>query len=132
MLSIIARILILLDALIFIMVGTFIFTGAGDMVIFRDHDLSPAGLTGVRTWGGMFIGVSLSVIFLVARQSTAVQAGLVMFLIGSAVVLSRLYGIQVDGVEPKQFTELRDEALGPGLSGLALVLMWWQHKRRNA
>lgn len=123
-----ARICLVLDALIFTMVGTFLFTDPAGLQYLNIDAAS--GLTAIRIWGGMFIGIGI-VGLICALSKSRIQDGLYLLLIvGSAIVATRIYGIAVDGVDPRQLSELRDESLGPVLAILGLFFIWL-HQRSS-
>ena len=127
MLLLIARLLLILDAAIFVVVGTFLFTGPDGLAYL--NIVSGAGMTAIRTWGGMFIGIGMVGLIAACRKAW-IRPGLsILFIIGSMVVLSRLYGIVVDGVEPRQISELRDESIGPLLALIGLILCWFGQRQ---
>lgn len=125
----IARIFLILVSLIFIMVGTFLFTDPKSMASLGFENMSPVAMTAIRTWGGFFWGTGLIGLIAASRERWLTQGLVTLFVIGSFVVLTRIYGIAVDGMEPKQLSELRDESLGPLLAGIGLIFAWL-HQRR--
>jgi hypothetical protein len=128
MFLIIARLMLALDALIFVMVGTFLFADPTGLEYLNID--SASGLTAIRTWGGLFIGVGLVGLIASAFKKWATQGLLVLFIISTMIVLTRLYGIAIDGFEPRQLGELRDESLGPILTIVGLFFIWLS-KRGN-
>ncbi|MBT8422037.1 MAG: DUF4345 domain-containing protein [Gammaproteobacteria bacterium] len=123
-----ARLFLILDALIFLMVGTFLLTDPASLP-YIDLD-SASALTAIRTWGGMFIGVGIVGLIAGLNRSHIRPGLIIMLIISSMIVLVRLYGINVDGVEPRQLNELRDESLGPVLA-LVGLLFFWLHQRSS-
>ena len=123
-----ARIVLILDALVFLMVGTFLFTDPGSLAYLNID--SAAGNTAIRTWGAMFIGIGIVGLVSSLNKKWVEQGLLALLIIGGLIVLARIYGIAVDGLEPKQTSELRDESLGPILALVGLILCW-RHKRRD-
>ena len=121
-----ARIFLILDALIFSMVGTFLLTNPSGLQYLNID--SASGYTAIRTWGGMFIGVGIVGLVSCLDKRRIRQGLFVLLTIGSMIVLTRIYGISVDGTEPRQISELRDEILGPVLAGIGL-LFFWLHQR---
>jgi len=127
MFLVVARVCLALDALIFAMVGVFLFTDPASLP-YLDTD-SASGLTAIRTWGGMFFGVGITGL-IAAIYKEWVTPGLVMLLIiGSLIVVARVYGIAVDGLEARQTSELQAESLGPLLAIIGLIFCRLQKSR---
>lgn len=125
----VARVLLILDSLIFIMVGLFSVT---DPTGRENLDIVTAsGITAIRTWGGLLFGVGLVGLIASLAKKWIAQGLFVLFVVGGMIVLSRLYGIAIDGVEPKQLTELRDESLGPLLAATGLFFLWIRQRRSS-
>ena len=124
---IIARLLLILDALIFMMVGSFLLTDPTNLQYLNIG--SAAGTTAIRTWGGMFVGVGVVGLISALYKKWITQGLLILLIIGGMIVLTRIYGINVDGLEPRQTSELRDESLGPVLAIVGLAFCWL-HQRR--
>jgi len=129
MLLAIARLCLILDALIFIMVGSFLLSDPTSLEYFNID--SAAGTTAIRTWGGMFIGVGTVGLLAALNRKWITQGLFIMLIIGGMIALTRLYGIAVDGLEPRQATELRDESLGPFLAIVGLACFWLHQRRIN-
>ena len=125
-----ARVFLVLDSLIFIMVGTFLFTDPKSMVSLGFENMSPVAMTAIRTWGGFFWGTGLIGLIAVSRTKWLTQGLVTLLVIGGFVVLTRLYGIAVDGIEPRQISELQDESLGPILASIGLIFVWLHRRRR--
>jgi hypothetical protein len=122
-----ARIFLVLDALIFLLVGIFMFTGPASMENLDIVALS--GTTAIRTWGGLLFGVGLTGLLAACRTRWVAQGLVLMLIVGSMIVCSRLYGMAVDGIDPKQIQELSNESLGPVLAAIGLVLLWVAERR---
>ena len=125
----ISRLFLILDALIFLMVGSFLLTDPTSLQYFNID--SASGTTAIRTWGGMFIGVGMVGIISALNRQWITQGLLLLLIVGSMIVLTRVYGIAVDGLEPRQASELRDESLGPILAIVGLVFFWFHQRRDN-
>ena len=127
----IARIFLILDSLVFLMVGTFLFTDPKSMASLGFENMPPVAMTAIRTWGGFFWGTGLVGLIAATRAKWLTQGLVTLFIIGGLVVVTRLFGIAVDGVEPRQLSELQDESLGPILAAIGLVFVWL-HRRRQS
>ena len=127
MFLIIARLLLILDAVIFMMVGSFLLADPTNLQYLNID--SASGTTAIRTWGGMFVGVGAVGLISALYKKWITQGLMILLIIGGMIVLTRIYGINVDGLEPRQTSELRDESLGPVLAIVGLAFCWL-HQRR--
>ena len=129
MLLVIARLFLILNALIFAMVGTFLLTDPSSLQYLNIDTAS--GFTAIRTCGGMFIGIGIVRLTCAINKKWITQGLFALLIIGSMIVLTRLYGINLDGIEPRQISELRDESLGPILAIIGLLFSWLHQRRCN-
>jgi len=133
MLTTIARVCLLLAVLIYFLVGYYLG--------FEPRRLEPYGLmlpnaenvTAIRTWGGFFFATGLIGCCGVFTKKWTLPALVAVSIVSGCVVIARLFGIAVDGVEPRQLSELRDETTGFAVALAGLVFAWLGHRGdRNA
>jgi hypothetical protein len=120
----IARICLLLVVLICFLVGYFL--GAEPLRL-EPHGFAfpnAENVTAIRTWGGFFVGAGLIGSFGVISKKWTLPALVALTLITGCIVTARLLGIAVDGVEPRQLSELRDEGTGLAIAFVGLILAW--------
>lgn len=131
MLTTIARVCLLLVVLIYFLVGYYLG--------FEPRRLEPYGfafpnaenVTAIRTWGGFFVATGLIGSFGVIWKKWTLPALVAVSIVSGCVVAARLTGIVVDGVEPRQLSELRDESTGFAIALVGLVLAWLGHRRES-
>lgn len=128
----IARVFLVLDALIFIFVGQILFREPILMENLGFKLVSPTGFTAIRTWGGFFFGTGLLALVGATRKDWVVPGLFVVLTIGGLVVIARIAGIWIDGAEPTQWSELQDESLGPILAILGLIFAALHYRRNRA
>ena len=79
---------------------------------------SPESINFLRAGpGALFLGMTLVAAYGLARAGQLYNCLLILVIFNACVVAVRFYGIAVDGVSPKQLSELRNE----GLSWLLFV-----------
>ncbi len=117
----IARVFLVVDALIFVFVGQILFRQPILMENLGFELVSPTGVTAIRTWGGFFFGTGLIGLIAATRKNWVAPGLWIILIIGGLVVIARIAGISMDGAEPTQWSELQNESLGPALAILGLV-----------
>ena len=119
-----ARILLIIDALLYLLVGfgvaiqPMLMEGLGiDMI-------TATGMTTTRTWGALFAGAGLTALLTATRRDWVIIGLLLLVITTVCILITRIYGIWVDGIEPGQWIELRREGIGCAiaLTGLGLAL----------
>ena len=126
----IARVFLILDALIFAFVGQTLLTRPMLKENLGFELISPTGITAIRTWGGFFLGVGLIGLIAGCRKVWIVPGLFIVLIMGGLVVIARIAGIVIDGGEVTQWSELQDESLGPILAILGLIFAGL-HRRRG-
>ncbi|NND36464.1 MAG: DUF4345 family protein [Gammaproteobacteria bacterium] len=129
MLTTIARICLLLVVLIYFLVGYYL--GAEPQRLAKHGFAFPnaENVTAIRTWGGFFVATGLIGSFGVIWKKWTLPALLAATLVSGSVVFARVTGIVVDGMEPRQLAELRDEGTGFAIAIVGLVFAWLGHRR---
>jgi hypothetical protein len=86
--------------------------------------ISATGITTTRTWGALFAGAGLTGLLTATRRDWVIVGLLLLVITAACILVVRVYGIWVDGIEPRQWVELRREAIGCaiGLTGLGMAL----------
>lgn len=124
-----ARFFLLLDVLIYCMVGSFLYFGPKSVgIVGLDFD-TPETITAIRVYGGFFYATAIIGSFGVVSLRWTLQSLVAVSIITGCVVAARLSGIVMDGVDERQLGELRDESLGLILA-LCGMLCYWLHSRR--
>ena len=120
-----ARVFLALDVLIFFYVGQILWLDPQRLGVAGLEFVSPETSTAVRTWGGFFVASGLIGLVGVLSRRWTLPSLVAVSIITGCVVAARLFGISVDGVEPRQLSELRDESLGLSLALLGLLCAWF-------
>jgi len=125
-----ARILLIIDALLFLLIGLGVAVQPEIMEGLGISLVSATGITTTRTWGALFAGAGLTALLTATRRDWVIVGLLLLVIMAACILIARVYGIWVDGIEPRQWVELRREGIGCaiGLAGLGLALA----KRRPA
>ena len=84
--------------------------------------VTATGITTTRTWGALFAGVGLTGLIAAARRDWVIIGLLLLVLIAFCIVAARVYGIWFDGIEPRQWIELRREGIGLVISMTGLIM----------
>jgi hypothetical protein len=122
-LLLLARLLLLLDATLYVLIGIGVMLHPETMKDQGIAMVTATGITTTRTWGGLFTGVGAGGLVMSAKREF-VGPGLLLFVVvAAAIVIARACGMWVDGLEPRQWTELRREGIGLGIALLGLGLL---------
>jgi len=119
-----ARICLLLVVLIYFLVGLYL---AFDPKVLQPHGFAfpnAETTTAIRTWGGLFFATGLIGTFGVISKRWTLPTLAVVTITSGCVVALRLFGMAVDGIEPRQLSELRDESTGLAIAAIGLLLAW--------
>ncbi|MFP6584986.1 MAG: DUF4345 domain-containing protein [Candidatus Hydrogenedentota bacterium] len=114
-----------LDALVFLTTGlVFLFTPMRLLSHLGINSLPPEALTDIRAvYGGIELGIAAYLFSRILRLKNLHEPLLLCTLIMSAMVVTRIYGILVDGSAVRiTIVLLTMEVIGTILSGAA----WWQ------
>jgi hypothetical protein len=119
-----ARILLIVDALLFLLIGLGVAIQPEIMEGLGISLISATGITTTRTWGALFAGAGLTALLTATRRDWVIVGLLLLVIMAACILIARVYGIWVDGIEPRQWVELRREGIGCaiGLVGLGLAL----------
>ena len=119
-----ARILLIIDGLLYLLVGVGVATQPGLMEPIGIGLLNAAGVTTTRTWGALFAGVGITALVAAGRRDWVTVGLLLVTIVSACILIARVIGIWIDGVEPRQWIELRREGVGCAIAllGLALAL----------
>ena len=119
-----ARILLVICALMYVLVGLGVAIRPGLMEELGISLVNATGITTTRTWGALFAGAGLTALLTATKRDWIVVGLLLVVIIAACILAARAYGIWVDGIEPRQWVELRREGIGfvIGLTGLGLAL----------
>jgi len=129
MLTTVARVCLLLVVLIYFMVGYYLGAEPQRLAPYGFAFPNAENITAIRTWGGFFVGTGLIGLFGVIWKKWTLPALVAVSIVSGCVVVARLTGIAVDGVEPRQLSELRDESTGFVIALIGLVFAWLGHRR---
>ena len=129
MLTTIARVCLLLVVLIYLLVGYYL--GAEPLRLAKYGFTFPnaENITAIRTWGGFFVATGIIGSFGVIWKKWTLPSLLALTIVSGSVVFARVTGILVDGMEPRQLAELRDEGTGFAIALVGLVFAWLGHRR---
>jgi hypothetical protein len=119
-----ARILLVINALMYVLVGLGVAIRPDLMEELGVSLITATGITTTRTWGALFAGVGLTALLTATKRDWIVVGLLLVVITAACILASRAYGIWIDGIEPRQWVELRREGIGfvIGLTGLGLGL----------
>ncbi|MDX2145465.1 MAG: DUF4345 family protein [Rhodospirillaceae bacterium] len=82
----------------------------------------PHSITFIRTsLGAMFVGFAVTALYGLARPDRFLSCLWFLVVMNVSIVAARLYGLAVDGVTPKNLSELTNEGLSTLLFIVALV-----------
>ena len=86
---------------------------------------SLTGVTTIRTWGALFLGAGISGLFMALFRGWVLPGLILVTTIGCTIFATRVIGLSIDGVEPRQWIELRREAVGfvSALIGLVCAMI---------
>jgi hypothetical protein len=129
----IARVFLVLNALIFVFVGKILFRQPMLMENLGFELVSPTGITAIRTWGGFFLGTGLIGLIAATRARWTVPGLFIILIIGVVIFVdARIFDILIDGAEPLQWSELRDESLGAILAIIGLIFAALHSRRARS
>lgn len=126
----IARGLLLLDVLIYFMVGSFLVFDPQNVGIIGIKFVTPETTTAFRVYGGFFYGVAIIGSFGVLSRRWTLPSLVAMMIVSTCIVTMRLSGIVIDGVDERNLSELTDESSGVILAALGLFFYWLDARRR--
>ncbi len=124
-----ARICLLLVVLIYFLVGYFLGAEPLRLEPYGFAFPNAENVTAIRTWGGFFVAIGLIGSFGVITKKWTLPALVAVTIASGCVVEFRLLGILIDGVEPRQLSELRDESTGFAIALVGLILAWLAQRR---
>lgn len=111
-LFLIARILLVVDALMYVSIGAGVMIYPDIMEGFGIALVTVTGTTTTRTWGALFAGMGMFGLTMATRRDRVLTGLLLLVMASALVLLARAYGMWVDGLESRQWTELRRESIG--------------------
>ena len=119
-----ARILLIINALMYVLVGLGVTLSPEIMEELGISLVNATGITTTRTWGALFTGAGLTALLTATRRDWVIVGLLLVVIIAACILAARAYGIWLDGIEPRQWVELRREGIGfiIGLAGLGMAL----------
>lgn len=129
MLTTIARVCLLLVVLIYFLVGYYLGAEPRRLEPYGFAFPNAENVTAIRTWGGFFVATGLIGLFGVISKRWTLASLVAVTIVSGCVVAARLTGIVVDGMEPRQLSELRDEGTGFAIAVVGLVFAWLGHRR---
>lgn len=121
-LFLVARILLVLDALMYTLIGVGVLLRPDSMEVFGILLTTATGLTTTRTWGALFAGIGIAGLTMSARRDWILPGLLLFVVVSTCIVIARVYGIWLDGTEARQWVELRREGIGFALAAAGLVM----------
>jgi hypothetical protein len=117
-----ARILLVINALLYLLIGLGVAIQPGLMEAIGIDLLTATGVTTTRTWGALFAGAGVTALLTAARRDWVMVGLWLLAIMAVSILITRLLGIWVDGIEPRQWVELRREGIGCALAILGLGL----------
>lgn len=124
MLATIARICLLLVVLIYFMVGYFLGFEPLRLEKYGYAFPNAENVTAIRTWGSFFVATGLIGSFGIFSKKWLLPSLVAVTIVSGCVVFTRVTGIFVDGLEPRQISELTDESTGLAIALVGLVCAW--------
>ena len=117
--------MLLFAALLYAAVGVLVLINPNVMENMGIDFATPIGLTTIRTWGALFAGVGFSSLAMAVRREWLIPGLILVVVVGFFIVVARVSGMWMDGIEPRQWIELRREGIGffIGLAGLIVALI---------
>jgi hypothetical protein len=125
MLTTVARICLLLVVLIYFLVGYYLGAEPRRLEPYGFAFPNAENITAIRTWGGFFVATGLIGSFGVFAKKWTLPSLVAVTIVSGCVVAARLTGMVVDGVEPRQLAELRDESTGLAIAIIGLAFAWF-------
>ena len=125
MYTIAARICLILVVLIYFLVGSFLYFDPTRIGLIGLEFGSAETYTAIRVWGSFFYAVGILGCFGVFSKRWLLESLVAVTIVCWCVVTARLTGIMIDGIDPRQLTELRDESTGFAIAlvGLACAVI---------
>lgn len=117
-----ARILLFINALLYLLIGLGVAIQPSLMEAIGIDLITATGVTTTRTWGALFAGAGVTALLAVTRRDWVIAGLWLLAIMGVSILITRLLGIWVDGIEPRQWVELRRETIGCALAILGLGL----------
>jgi hypothetical protein len=119
-----ARVLLVINALMYVLIGSGVAIRPELMEEMGITLINATGITTTRTWGALFMGVGLTALIAATKRNWIIGGLLMVVLVAACILGARAYGIWLDGIEPRQWVELRREGIGfvIGLAGLGMAL----------
>ena len=131
MLTTIARICLLLVVLIYFLVGYFLGAQPLRLEPYGFAFPNAENVTAIRTWGGFFVATGIIGSFGVLSRQWTLPSLVALTIISGCVVTARVTGILVDGLEPRQISELTDEGTGFAIALVGLIFALLGRRRAN-
>jgi hypothetical protein len=131
MLTTAARICLLLVVLIYFLVGYYLGAEPRRLEPYGFAFPNAENITAIRTWGGFFVATGLIGSFGVFAKKWTLPSLVAVTIVSGCVVTARLTGMVVDGVEPRQLAELRDESTGFAIALIGLAFAWFGGQREH-
>jgi hypothetical protein len=118
-----ARVVMAYALLIFAFLGQlFFFDPLAGIASFGVTLAEPHSITFIRTsLGAMFVGFAVTALYGLARPRYFLACLWFLVVMNVCIVAARLYGFAVDGITPKNMSELRNEGLSTLLFIVALL-----------
>ncbi|MDH3513143.1 MAG: DUF4345 family protein, partial [Gammaproteobacteria bacterium] len=98
-----ARILLIIDALLYLLVGLGVAIQPQIMEGLGISLISATGITTTRTWGALFAGSGLTALLTATRRDWVIVGLLLIVITAACILVVRVYGIWIDGIEPRQW-----------------------------
>jgi hypothetical protein len=127
---VVARILLIINALLYLLVGFAVAIQPGMMEAIGIDLVSATGVTTTRTWGALFAGAGLTALLTAIRHDWVIVGLWLLAIMGVSIFSTRVFGLFVDGIEPRQWIELRREGVGCAIALLGLGLGLAARRRR--
>lgn len=120
-----ARVLLVADASLYAIIGLLVFFRPEFMERFGIELVSATGITTTRTWGALFAGAGCTGLIMAVRRDWLVPGLILIAMTALWIFAGRVYGIWADGVELRQWIELRREGIGLilALAGLGMAVV---------
>ncbi len=119
-----ARILLVISALMYLLIGLGVAISPEIMEELGISLINATGITTTRTWGALFTGAGLTALMTATRRDWVIVGLLLLVIIAACILTARACGIWIDGIEARQWVELRREGIGfvIAFAGLGMAL----------
>lgn len=125
-----ARIILVINALLYLLVGLAVAIQPAMMEAIGIDLVSATGVTTTRTWGALFTGAGLAALLTATRHDWVIVGLWLLAIMAVSILATRILGLWIDGIEPRQWIELRREGVGCAISLLGLGLALVASRRR--